>query len=162
MYNINNRYEAIKDVQNMLKINGTGKYDNNMQKEVLEHQKSNCLEITGNVDYETFASIHRQHLHEEAIARSELNVISAPSFPYKFGDFGADVAFMNSLINEILKEYTVSFRLPTRDYYGRDTENAVAELRKIFKLQESLEIDHTLFDRMITEKNVISVKNKQK
>ena len=158
MYNIENRREAIKEVQRLLEINMTGDFDTRTSEAVKQHQSERNLEATGVVDYNTFLSLVESFRIRPRLSEDAKAILFSPSFPYSLGSQDDNVGRINSMLRDILSEYTVETKLPYGNYYNRDTVDAVLLLRKIFMMNTSTEIDEILFNRMVEERNSIQTK----
>jgi len=160
MYNIENKIEAIKEVQRLLGINQTGTYDEKTTEAVNKIQKSYNLTQTGITDYVTFKAILVEYKTRNLINDKDISILFNPDFPYALGDFDGNVGHINSVIRDIFTDYTIESKLPFGNYYGKDTENAVIQLRKIFMMNESAGVDAPLFKRMIMERDAIELKKR--
>ncbi len=151
MYFISENQNAIKTVQRFLGETETGVYSKRTKDMVKRHQAENNLQESGIVDYETFTS-----LKEKYLKKYDYYTIF-PHFPYKKYDSGAEIAILNALLAEIIKEYTFDGIPPSGEYYGENTVDAVIRLREIFMLKHSVEIDKELFFMLLAEKNAINL-----
>ncbi len=156
MYDIENKIEAIKEVQRLLSINKTSQYDDKTKKAVINHQIDNDLNPDGVTDYITFKSITNDYREGKKKEYVYSQLRFEPQFPYKYGDQGGDVGMINSLIRIIFTDYQSDDLLPMGDFYGRDTEGAVEKLRAIFMLDPSKEVDEALLYRMMNEQREIN------
>ena len=151
MYYITEKHNAIKTVQRFLGQNQSGVYGENTKNAVAKHQSKNGIESTGIVDYKTFNSLKSDYLAIE----DSCFVFS--SFPYKRNDYGSEVEILNALIAEVIKEYTFEGVIPSGNYYGNNTAEAVIRLREIFMLEASDKIDRIFIARLLNEKNAINL-----
>ena len=151
MYFISEKQNAIKTVQKFLGETETGVYNKRTKDKVKQHQAENNLQESGIVDYETFISLKEKYLKE-----GDGHIIF-PRFPYKKGDSGTEIAILNALLTEIIREYTFDGIAPSGEYYGENTVDAVIRLREIFMLKHSVEIDKELFFMLLAEKNAINL-----
>jgi len=150
MYLITDKSTPIKVIQKYLRITPNGIFDERTKRAVMQHQVKNGLTVTGVVDYETFLSLKNNNQYRENHLLSK-SVIYNASFPYFFGNSGNDIAQINSILREVIGNYTVETRLPGGNYYNTYTEEATLRLREIFGLRASKQIDEEFFTRLYKE-----------
>ena len=160
MYNIENKPEAIKEVQKLLGIKKTGNYNIETRDKVLAIQKRFGIPRSGEVNYETFLILVNEYRANHKKNGNTNGLLFSPTFPYTYGDFDENIEYINSLIRDIFTDYMIESKLPYGNFYGYDTEKAVKMLRKIFMLQDIKAIDEELFRRMLVEKDAIAIKNR--
>lgn len=168
MYRIDDKKSAIEEVQRYLhfiaernildipRVAIDGIYGDETKNSVIEFQKYKGMDATGVVDNETFDEIYKSFLESEFYYESENFLIDKALFPFKPGDIGDEVLLLNLMINTLAKEYKAVYPVKTNGYFSERTEAAVLDLRKIFMLEESSEIDLELYDRMQYEISVRS------
>ncbi|MBR2343055.1 MAG: peptidoglycan-binding protein [Clostridia bacterium] len=145
MYSIFDTEAAINQVLEYLGLAQNGVYGERERGAVTAHQRAAGLTESGVVDLATFNSLRDTYRRGEARSAAPVGVLSSPSFPYSFGDTGNDVAVLNSMLADVLTLYTTEGYLPRGSYFTRDSENAVRELRRIFRLPDSNELDEDFF-----------------
>ncbi len=107
MYQITNRKEAIKEIQEALFKLGYGEshlvaidgiWGENTKCAVLHFQRENDLLVTGVVDFETFTKL---------MERSNENIqkINPSPFPLKEGDVNGRVEHLHALLNILFSEH---------------------------------------------------------
>ena len=159
MYRIEESDEAIKEVQRLLGILQSGRYDNSTRVAVSDVQRASSLPITGITDYKTFTRIVRKYKDKtEGIFNSDF--LFSPHFPYIKGDMGGDVGRINDALAIVLKSYSYEGVSPRGKYIGEDTMNGVKFLERIFGMDERDEIDARLMNRILIELDGIKIKEK--
>ena len=149
MYNITDKYSAVKSLQGLLGLNKNGIYDITVTNKVKQLQNENLLEDTGIVNYQTFQAIQKS-THDESIeTKIRTSLPQLKSFPYSLGDYGNDVLYINTLIGDVIKKHNIDIPKPRGRYFGNDTLNAVRSLREAFLLRKSDEIDEMFIHRIL-------------
>lgn len=150
MYHVGDKSAAVRNVQRMLDVQKSGIYDNVTRKNVASVQKKYGIEESGVVDLDTFDAIRdfycsrRRELLYRSMDRLE-------EFPYGVGDYGADVACINRLLDEMLGYYGIKIRGVRGSLYTAATSEAVRTLRKIFGLGGVGELDSSFYERIKRE-----------
>ena len=150
MYLITDKIAAIKDVQRLLCVNITGRFDTNTRKAVIAHQVKHNIPESGIVDYETFSSIlfeYRNNTVIESLRHHELN-----RFPYSIGMYGDDVDKLNRDLSIVLSKYSNEGLSPRGAIFNSTTLDSVRALREIFVFPEGDFVDEVLYARIIREK----------
>lgn len=159
MYRIDDRTSALKEVQRLLNLNQTGIYDENTKKEVQEIQLTYGLENTDTVTYETFNAILEEY-NKRNMRNLESDFLFNPAFPFKIGDMGENIGFINAAIGLVLNDFVYEDIIPKGNYLSTNTISAANFLRKIFKFDVSDEIDEAFVKRLLLEKSAIEIKRK--
>jgi len=160
MYHITDKRAAIREIQKYLhfisdrvtnevpRIAIDGIFGEETKEAVKAFQKYKGIEESGTVGYETFLLLHEDFLRAEFLYNTESYVIEKELFPFEFGDSGNEVLFLNIMLSELQDVYTNIYTVELVPYYTHSTEKAVKDLRRIFKLEESVLVDFELYDRM--------------
>ena len=156
MYQINDRIAAIKEIQRLLGINQTGKYDAETKDKVLNIQKSYGIEKTGAVDYTTFNAILSEHNQKNS---SHMQYLYAPNYPYVEGDLNENIYMIHNALYPVLKDYRYDGDFPSGRYLGKSTINAVNYLRSIFGMLTSDTIDEKFIRRLLLERDFLELKS---
>ena len=107
MYQINNRKEAIKEIQTALFKLGYGEthlvaidgiWGENTRCAILHFQRENKLLVTGIVDYETFTELMKN-------TQENKKMINPNPFPLKEGDENGLINQLHALLNIIMSEH---------------------------------------------------------
>jgi hypothetical protein len=160
MYRIDDKAEAIKEVQKLLNLNQTGLFDKKTKDAVLNVQSKYKLEETGVVDYQTFTLITEDYRNEKN-NKWDSDYLFNPRFPYVIGDIGDNVLKINEAMEIVLADFSYEETIPKGKYLGVDTIKGVRFLRKIFNMNESDEIDEALMSRIMKEREHIEIKSKR-
>ena len=148
MYLISNKPEAIRQVQNFLGINESGKYDDKTKEEVIAFQITNNLEPSGTVDYKTFVLLRKKHNNNMLLKKVNNIIPFKNEFPYKRGDSGYAVEILNAMLASVIDKYELNILRPRGNYYNQRTEKAVYLLRELFLLPQSTEIDEKFYEKL--------------
>ena len=148
MYLISNKPEAVRQVQNFLGINESGKYDDKTKEEVIAFQITNNLEPSGTVDYETFVLLRKKHNNNMLLKKVNNIIPFKNEFPYKRGDSGYAVEILNAMLASVIDKYELNILRPRGNYYNQRTEKAVYLLRELFLLPKSTEIDEKFYEKL--------------
>ncbi len=156
MYRIENKSDAVKDVQNRLieisdeKIEAVpnGIYDDDTRGEVEKFQDLHGLPKTGIVDYETFTVINKEHKRKLVGNRVNRESVYAIDFPIAFGDFGSDVAEINTAMYNFLERYSYSTHIKERKYFSKESVVAMQKIREILLLDMKDTVDEEMYYRM--------------
>ena len=156
MYQINDRIAAIKEIQRLLGISQTGKYDSETKDKVLNIQESYGIEKTGTVDYTTFNAILTEHNQNNS---AHMQYLYAPNYPYAEGDMNENVYMIHNALSPVLKDYRYDGDFPSGKYLGKSTINAVNYLRSIFGMLTSDKIDEKFINRLLLERDLLELKS---
>ncbi len=159
MYRIYDRQEAVRQVQNFLRIVGnpdiaifpSGIYDESTRLSVLDFQSVRKIKPSGEVDRITFDRLYEEYV--ETNKKNELNqrldsFISLPIFP---GDISEEIMHINRTLARVLDYYGFTHRLRSSNFYSDETAEAVRILRGIYSLEERNIIDEELYLRLILD-----------
>jgi long-subunit fatty acid transport protein len=157
MYQIDDRVSAIKEIQRLLYLKQTGIYDADTKTSVSDIQSDYSIKVTGIVDYDTFNAILEEYKKHQ---RTDTHYLYFPNFPYVIGDLNENVGLIHGALLPILKSYRYEASIPTGNYLGQVTLDAVNFLRKIFRMPISEEIDEKFIDRLMLERKSLELKSK--
>lgn len=151
MYLINDKRQAIKNVQIMLNeiigdeyIAPNGVFDDRLREKIIDFQEKNGLIGSGVVDFLTHRAISSQY-------RIKIFERDVPpiDFPIKYGDSSSMMRNINGMICSLMDHYQRHHTVRVHSsYFNESTEAAVNELRGIYKLKSSDFLDKELFIRM--------------
>ena len=159
MYQIENTPAAIKELQRLLRINQTSRYDRQTQNAVRDIQSRYGLTQTGIADYDTFNYILDEfHRYENMLWNSEY--LFNPKFPYVEGDIGINVEIINNALAIILKDFFYEGLIPRGKFLSNESITAAKFLSEKFNYNISEEIDEALMNRILLELNAIEIKEK--
>ena len=162
MYRIFDKESAIREIQKYLyrlsdkykdipRVFPDGVWGDASREATLYFQRIFGLSPSGVVNNITFDRLYKEYrnilFHDDAEKFPE----SASSFPYKFGDRGCTVLKINHSLEELRKYYGDITSVRTNDFFSRDTEEAVRDIRSIFGLPGNPIVDISLFDRINKE-----------
>ncbi len=163
MYKIYDKEEAIKNVQNYLRLVGssdifvapTGVYDDNTRLSVADFQSRNGIASTGEVDLATFDLLFAKY--EISVAESDLRskTDSFISFPITPGQTADEMTHINNMISRLLDYYGFSHRIRSNRSYSDETAKGVEILRKVYQLDDEKLIDEALYLKMIRDHDSI-------
>ncbi len=143
MYNITDKESYIRELQRLLGIRQSGRYDSVTRARVNDVRSNNGLAQDGTVDYETFVLIL-----EEFRRSKPASSVYRDYLPITEGDVGEQVGYFNSIMAELLARYTKDIPRPKGRYFGRDSAGAVRYLRSVYALEGELSIDDRLADML--------------
>lgn len=163
MYRIENRSEAIKDLQknlanlekNNVYVAPSGIYDENTKEAVSDFQTRESLDVTGVADFKTQTMIYERSIEDrrrESIKKANPNI----NFPLSLRDTGYEIARINQILNEVLVFYGHYIIERESRIYSERTEQAVNILKEIFGYSESEGIDELFYERLMLEYSDIS------
>ena len=167
MYYQSDKKAATKEIQKYLYVlSGTkypqipripidGAFDIETEAAVIEFQKIKNISPTGKVDYETFTELYIEYLsviEDESCANY---ILGDGKFPLKENDQNEDVKALHIMINELRKTYPQISDPPSGSYFSAKTANAIEDIRRLFLMPSSRELDKALYRRMLTELNRI-------
>ena len=159
MYQIENTPAAIKELQRLLRINQTSRYDRQTQNAVRDIQSRYGLTQTGIADYDTFNyRLDEFHRYETEIWNSEY--LFNPKFPYVKGDIGINVERINNALAIISKNFFYEGLIPRGNFLSNESITAAKFLSEKFNYNISEEIDEALMNRILLELNAIEIKEK--
>ena len=159
MYRIEDDISAIKEVQRLLGLNETGRYDGKTRSAVLNIQRKHALDESGVTDYETFVAIVKEYRKRKDEIWDN-GYLFSPSFPFKEGELCDDAARINEALARVLKSYGYDGVIPHGKYIGTDTIYGVLFLREIFGIDKRDEIDAAFMNRLMLELRAIEIKDK--
>lgn len=162
MYRIFDKKSAIYEIQKYLyrisdkckdmpRVFPDGVWGDRSREATRYFQKNSNLDQSGSVDNLTFEKLYEEYLNTVFWGNAEKYPSSASDFPYKFGDRGSTVLKINHMVNELRRYYVDITQVKTNDFFTRDTESAVRDIRAVFSLPGAMEVDIPLYDRMIKE-----------
>ena len=154
---------ATKEVQTFLHVlsdreNGDiprvaidGIYGEETREAVREFQKIYGLYESGTVDRETFDLLNEMYL--DVLLREEASnaVLVTDPFPLSLGSQGNEVLILNVMLLELEKTYRDIGSVKKSSYYSTETENAVTNLQRIFRVRENGVVDALFYDRLKDE-----------
>lgn len=158
MYRIEDDISAIKEVQRLLGLNETGRYDGKTRSAVLNIQRKHALDENGVTDYETFVAIVKEY-RKRKDGIWDNGYLFSPSFPFKGGELSDDAARINEALARVLKNYGYEGVIPRGKYIGTDTISGVIFLREIFGIGKKDEIDAAFMNRLMLELRAIEIKD---
>ncbi|MBQ4071782.1 MAG: peptidoglycan-binding protein [Clostridia bacterium] len=167
MYNIQDKTAVIREIKRYLydvahnmypQMKSTtvdGIFDAESAEVVREYQKIRGLPINGSVDYITFLALAKDY--ENVLRKKEQRdfILSGTPFSYSRGDYGDDVRVINLILSELSDVYRSLPHVGKGSYYSAYTCAAVREMRKVFMMEDSDEVDAALYERMLTELDAI-------
>lgn len=171
MYRIYDKEAAISEIQKYLhfisdrvytdipRVSIDGIYGSETANAVNEYQKLKGIPNDGVVDFKTFTELYESFKVSKFLMRSENFVIDEELLPLKLGDTGDHITLVNLVLNELRKTYKDIASVDIINYYTERTENAVLDLREIFMLPKSKQIDLQFYDRAQFEILVRSSEN---
>ena len=159
MYQIEDIDSAIKEVQRLLGIRQSGKYDKSTRDAVIDIQRINSLPKTGITDYTTFTAIVEAYREKSADILKD-SFLFAPVFPFSKGDMGGNAGRINDALSLVLKSYSYEGVLPRGKYIGEDSISGARFLQGVFYMEERDEIDARFMGRLLLELD--GIKNKEK
>lgn len=166
MYQINDNNAAIKLLQRYLGgiyegsviINQTGVFDENTAAALNAFQTQNSFKIKPYADREVYESIYNEYLRS---LRKKAAEKAAPDifFPAKRGSRSLSIGIVNSMLNDLLKFYSIFDFSPQGEYFTSETERAIKEIGKIFETDTDGTLDEELYLRITDEWKSISANN---
>ena len=151
MYLIEDKSAAIREIQRLLEINQSGNYDSRTFEAVKSHQLLKGLPATGQVDYETFKSIHESFRYKNVLKKSAGMFSFVTRFPYQIGYSGEDVALINSLLSNVIDKFGLNYIKPKGRYFSVRSASAVKRLREIFMLEDGYHVDEPFFEILLKQ-----------
>ena len=159
MYRIYDRPEAIKRVQDYLRIAAnpnifvapSGVYDENTRLSVRDFQSSRGLEPTGEVDRVTFDLLFSEYafLTNRNALRDALD--SFIFFPILPGSSSNGMMHINRTLARVLDYYGFTHRLRSSNFYSGETSEAVRILRGVYLMGGADLIDEEFYQRLIKD-----------
>lgn len=144
MYYITDKASYIRELQRLLGIRQSGRYDNVTRARVNEIKVREGLSADGAVDYAVFLLI----LDEYRKQRGSQSIYSS-YLPIKYGDIGEHVGYFNSLMTELLRGYSADVLKPRGRFFGKESIDAVRYFRTLYRIDpESEVIDPRLADML--------------
>ncbi len=145
---------------NYLPENTEGGFDESTRSAVAYYQRTEGLDESGEVDQETFYSIYSDYLYyDEAVNRREKYPIDI-AFPLGYGVSDKDMVRINTMLFEISEYYYGASDIRKNSYFSKNTENAVVNLRNVFGLEESEQIDEEFY-LILSEEHYLINKHKE-
>lgn len=167
MYNIQDKSAVIREVKrylydvahnmypDMKSTTIDGIFDGDSAEAVRDYQRIKGLPINGTIDYITFLALADDYKCVQRKRAERDYVLSAAPFPYSRGDYSDDVKVINLMLSEFRDVYHDLTNVGKGGYYSAYTSSAVREIRKIFMMEDSDEVDSALYERMRTELDAI-------
>ena len=164
MYFLSDTSAAIREIQkylylisdrvntNVPRVAIDGIYGPETEAAVRVFQEIYGLTVSGTVERETFENLYLTY--SEALIDVNLDnyVLTDEGFPIALGTQNNDVVIVHLMINELSKTYTdIGYVNPNSSYFSLDSQNAVEELQKIFKVDVTGMVDKLFFERMDQE-----------
>ena len=159
MYRIYDKSEAIKRVQSYLRAVGrsdililpTGVYDENTRNSVIYFQAENKIQVTGEVDKETFDLLYGKYMEVMSARKISENTSNKFDFPILPGDHFAEMLNINHALASLLDYYGQYHSVRITTYYSNESVAAVNDLKKIYMLPINDTIDAILYSRMMMD-----------
>lgn len=156
MYDINNKEEAIRELQRYLggienienPPSPTGIYDERTEQSVKEVQEKGGLTVNGITDMATFDLIYREYLAEIDRRHAKRHAGVSVNFPIRVGDFGGKIYEINELLSRLADYYGEGHRIRRGGFFGEESARIVGVLKGVYGLFESREIDEVFYLRM--------------
>ena len=172
-YELSDTKMAIREVQTFLhfisdrrhitipRVAIDGIYGKATEEAVREFQKIYGLYESGIVDRETFAALNKLYL--EILLENELDglIITNEGFPLSKGSQNNDVLNLNLILIELQKSYRDIGDVRKSSYFSEETENAVMDLQRIFRVRENGIVDALFYDRLKDELLFIQLLNQE-
>ena len=149
MYQISDKASAIKAIQRLLGLNETGIYDKKLKEAVTLYQRTNSINESGSVNYDTYISLVERDKKNTISSIVKKNLPFLSRFPYSRGDMGNDVLFINTLISEVITKYGFDLNKPRGKYFGDDTDRATKFIGNIILSDTKDEIDELFIYRLM-------------
>ncbi len=160
MYLAEDKESAIREVQRLLKEVGdayendimknvrvNGIYDERTSAAVSEYQSNNEIAVTGRVNEETFYSVYDTYTTAKNRKSHSLTV----GFPITHGVFHRDMILINNMLYHVSQYYFGNEPKNESAFFGENTGTAAYELRNIFLMPPSYEIDEDFYSRLLIE-----------
>lgn len=165
MYRIYDTTSAIREVQIYLGLAGnpdilvapSGVFDENTKLSVQDFQRSENLEDTGVVDLETFNRLYETYVVLQDKDDFNNMIDSFIAFPIIPGQSSRGMAQINAILARLMDYYGFTHNLRESTFYSPETEVAVSELRKIYRLNDIGYIDEAFYIRMIKDHDSIGL-----
>ncbi len=166
MYRLGDERAAIREIQKYLhfisdrtrreipRVAIDGFYGEETKNAVKAFQNEMGVSDSGAVDYETFTLLYEEFLKAKLLYDAEKYFIDEKLFPFKSGDMGREMLYINLMLDELRSVFQGIGRVDIRPYFSLSTENAVREIRSIFMLEAVPIVDLSLFERMRYELKV--------
>ena len=158
MYRIEERSEAIRDVQNhLIKIYSdstvfpSGVYDEATSDGVRRFQKERGLESSGTVDIATFEALHQAAQQKLRINSARNNFVMGISFPISLGDSSPEIARINELLSTLLEYYRIIHNVRGGTYFGKSSASAARSIRLLYGIKDGDTVDEEVYERMLTD-----------
>lgn len=160
MYRLGDERAAIREIQKYLhfisdrvtsdvpRIAIDGIYGDETKEAVMQFQRYAGIKESGAVDFETFNLLFKEYSNAKLLYGGEEYYINEKLFPFKKGDMGREILYINLMLDELGKLFTEIPRVDLKPYFSLSTENAVKEMRNVFMLGNEPIVDFFLFDRM--------------
>ena len=165
MYQQTDKISAIKEIQKYLFVISDSKYnevprvpidgifDNETELAVIKFQESVNLSPTGIVDFITFKKLFEEYKSITENLNTTNYIFGDSSFPLKENDQNEDVRALHVMISKIRKTFPYLTDPGHGSYYSQRTADSIEEMRKLFMLPRSRNLDKELYRRMIVEIN---------
>ena len=145
MYHINDKKQAVYELQRLLSVISKNRYDfphitidglfdEATKAAVIILQDEHSVKSSGKVDKETLDIIVREY--KRVLKEEMLLDIHRESFPMKKGDSGNHILAINAILSE-LSLYYLDLLKPISDFYSSDTEYSVKLMQRHLGIKES-------------------------
>ncbi len=156
MYDINNKKEAVREVQRYLEGIGyienppspNGNWDDRTREGVLAVQKAKGLSESGEVNLETMNALYAEFLSYADKSRAKKRAGDAISFPVLRGNSGRGIGEINESLAFLMDYYGEGHRIRRSSYFGEASETAVRILQGIYGMDKTSELDEALYLRI--------------
>lgn len=148
VYKLSDYYESIP------RISIDGIYGAETRNAVTKYQEHFNLPADGIVNNKTHESIYSEYLKVMKLESITDAISQNRSFPFRRGNFGNDILYLNLMLSELQKVYKEIGIIRINELYSADTERVVENIRRIYSLRDSKEVDAELFSRMENEINI--------
>ena len=162
-YELSDTEMAVREVQTFLhfisdkkhndieRVAINGIFGKETEKAVRDFQRIYGKTESGIVDRETFQLLNETYIQILLENASPDFIITDGGFPISLGSQSNDVLVLNVMLIELKKEYPDIAEVKKSSYYSKETENAVLDLQKIFRVDESGVVDALFYDRLKDE-----------
>ncbi len=162
MYDISDKRNAIREAQRFLlelhyateyipHIAIDGIYGEETKNAIGIFQSYNGLPITKEIDYITWQLLYEQFLESEEKRLTENYLILEENLPLSLGATGTDVELLQFLLNRLSGKYEGLLPVETNGVYNYQTAKGVAELQKIYRIEETGTLDRETLNLIISD-----------
>lgn len=157
MYNINDKSEAVRAVQEYLgavypgSVRKNGIFDKATERAVNKFKEANALSPDGKVDYKTHTMLYdeyKRNLLRKEIRKNNSGYIN---FPITVGSYGMGISELNLMLKALLDYFGKENGIRDSRVFSHEGQRGAEALFRIFGMEQKNHVDELFYKRLRDE-----------